>query len=203
MRAALARLRHHIVTGFIFIMPVLITVAVLMKFWKRLLQIGNACSRFLRVDTVLGPSGDAVMAVLFFLLICSVAGFLIRISFLRRMSERIDRRLNDWIPGYGQIRSEATKRIGAEQQKSPVYATCLVRLQDLWQPAYLVEQNPDGTRTVFVPQAPTFTAGQVYVVAPDKIRPLDLDSAALDARLRLLGRGLAVHAAPPVPEGRR
>src|SRR5678815_1391920 len=101
----LARVRNHVVTGFLFLMPVLITFVVLARFWDKLLKVGHACSRFLRVDTVLGPTGDAVMAVLFFLFICTLAGFLIRISFLRRMSERIDRRLNDWIPGYSQILS--------------------------------------------------------------------------------------------------
>jgi len=192
MRAFLVRLRNHVVTGFIFIMPVLITLAVLMRFWKDFLRIGAACSRLLGVDTVLGPSGDALMAVLFFLAICIAAGFLIRISFLRRMSERIDRRLNDWIPGYGQVRAQTTRKIGVDgAEAEPRYPACLVRVQDLWQPAYLIEINPDGTQTVFVPQAPALTTGEVYVVDPERVRKLDLDSRALDAHLKVLGKGLA------------
>ncbi|HEX5043134.1 MAG TPA: hypothetical protein VFV75_09525 [Candidatus Polarisedimenticolaceae bacterium] len=191
MRAALARLRNHLVTGFLFIMPVLIVFVVLARFWSKLLKVGNSCSRFLRVDTVLGSSGDAVMAVLFFLFICTVAGFLIRLSFLRRLSERIDRHLNDWIPGYSQIRAEAKQKIGAEEKAAPpVYPACLVRVQDLWQPGYIVEKNADGTRTVFVPLAPAGTSGQVYVVELDRIRDLGSDSAALQAQLARLGKGL-------------
>jgi hypothetical protein len=55
MPAIFARLRNHIITGFIFVMPVLVTVAVIMKFWVHLLNIGGKCSRLLRVDTVEGP----------------------------------------------------------------------------------------------------------------------------------------------------
>jgi uncharacterized membrane protein len=191
MRAIFSRLRKLVVTGFIFIMPVLICVAVLMRFWKHMLRVGGILSRLLRIDTVLGPSGDAVTAVLFFLAVCVLAGLLVRISFLKRVSERIDRRLNDWIPGYSQIRSEATKRIGAaEKTKEPLFDACLVKMEELWQPGYIIEQNPDGTDTVFVPQAPAFMTGQVYVVDPSRIKKLDIDSAALNAHLKGLGKGI-------------
>ena len=190
MHATLTRFRNHIVTGFIFIMPVLITVAVLMKFWNQLLKIGRACSRVLGVHTVLGPSGDAVMAILLFLIICVVAGFLIRISFLRRMSERVDQRLNDLIPGYGTIRSQTTKKIGLDEEKKLLFDACLVRVQDLWQPGYIIERNPDGSQTVFVPLAPAFATGSVYVVESDRIRKLGMDSDALNARLKMLGKGI-------------
>ena len=109
----LARLRNLMVSGFIFIMPVLITVLILGQFWKQLLRVGSALSRMLRIDTVLGPSGDAVAAVVFFVVVCLIAGFLTRISFLRRVSEQIDEKLNQLIPGYSQVRTEATKKVGS------------------------------------------------------------------------------------------
>src|SRR5262245_14566685 len=202
MHATLTRFRNHVVTGFIFIMPVLITVAVLMKFWNHLLKIGGTCSRLPWVDTVLGPSGDAVMAILLFLIICIVAGFLIRISFLRRMSERIDQRLNDLIPGYGTIRSQTTRKIGVDEKKELPFDACLVRVQDLWQPGYIIERHPDGSQTVFVPLAPAFATGNVYVVESDRIRKLDMDADALNARLKLLGKGILARTGVPGQESR-
>jgi uncharacterized membrane protein len=190
MRTIFSRLRKLIVTGFIFIMPVLISLAVLMRFWKHILRVGGLLSRVLRVDTVLGPSGDAVIAVLFFLSVCLVAGLLIRFSFLKRVSERLDHKLNDLIPGYSQIRSETTKKLGVERAEEPVFDACLVKVQDLWEPGYIIEENPDGTDTVFVPQAPAFTNGQVYVVDPSRIKRLDINSAALNVHLNRLGKGI-------------
>jgi uncharacterized membrane protein len=191
MHAAWIRLRSHIVTGFIFIMPVLITLAVLMKFWSHLLKGGSRLAKLLHVNTVFGPPGDAVMAVLFFLFICIVAGFLIRFSFLKTMSERIDRQLNALIPGYGQLRSEARNKIGGEEEKKkPSFDACLVKVQDLWQPGYLIERNGDGTWTVFVPEVPGLTAGHVYVADSARIRKLEIASAVLDGYLKILGKGL-------------
>jgi uncharacterized membrane protein len=57
-----------------------------------------------------------------------------------------------------------------------------------------LEQNSDGTETVFVPQAPAFTTGQVYVVEPSRIKKLEINSAALNADLKRLGRGIMSHA---------
>ena len=195
MHSIFTRLRNLIVTGFIFLMPLLISLIVVMRFWKHLLKVGGGVSKLLGIDTVLGPAGDAVTAVFLALVICIAAGLLIRISFLRRASERIDRQLNDLIPGYSQIRSEATKKIGVSTDEAPLFDACLVKTQDLFQPGYIVEKNPDGTQTVFVPQAPAFVTGQVYIVDPSRIRTLDINSAALNARLKTLGKGIAGHIA--------
>src|SRR5262249_5523152 len=118
--------------------------------------------------------------------------FLIRISFLRRMSERVDQRLNDLIPGYGAIRSQTTKKIGVDAEKKLLFDACLVRVQDLWQPGYIIERNPDGSQTVFVPVARAFATGNVYVVESDRIKELGMDSDALNARLKMLGKGILV-----------
>jgi uncharacterized membrane protein len=138
IHAFFTRLRKLIVTGFVFIMPVLITIAVLLRFEKHLLKIGGSLNKLMRIDTVMGSSGDAVMAVIFFLLICIVAGLLVRFSFLKRTSERMDRKLNDLIPGYSQIRSQATKTVGVGKNEAPLFDACLVRVQELSQPGYII-----------------------------------------------------------------
>jgi uncharacterized membrane protein len=198
MRKTYDRVRNHIVTGFLFIMPVLICLVVLSRFWKHLLRVGGLFSRWLRVDTVLGPSGDAVLACIFFLLVCGVAGFLVHISFVKRFGDRIDERLGRFVPGYTQLRSEARKKVGVEKgQEPPRFEACLVRVHELWEPGYIVELNLDGTETVFVPQAPAGSFGQVYVVHPSQLQKLGMDSVELNAHLKDFGKGiLTTHTRP-------
>jgi uncharacterized membrane protein len=191
MNAAFVRVRNHLVTGFIFVMPVLIALAVIMKFWDHLLKIGAAMSKLLSVGELLGPSGDAVMAVVFSLLVCAAAGYLVRVSFLKRVSERVDAQLNGMFPGYRQLRTQTTKRIGvAAEEEEPRFEACLIKVQELWQPGYVIEQNPDGTVTVFVPQAPAGAQGQLYVALPGQLRRLGFDSVALGSHLRRYGKGM-------------
>jgi uncharacterized membrane protein len=192
------RVRNHVVSGFLFIMPVLICLVVLSRFWKHLLRVGGLLSRGLRIDTALGPSGDAVMACVFFVLVCGVAGFLVHISFLRRLGDRVDQRLGRFVPGYTQLRSETRKKVGAEkEQEPPHFEACLVRVHELWEPGYIVELNADGTETVFVPQAPSGSYGHIYVVHPSQLKKLGIDSIELSAHLKDHGRGiLRAHAHP-------
>ena len=198
MRKIYQWVRNHIVTGFLFIMPVLICLVVLSRFWKHLLRVGGLLSRGLRIDTVLGPAGDAVAACLFFVLVCGAAGFLVRLSFLKRWGDRVDARLSRMVPGYSQLRAETKKKVGAEkEQEPPRFEACLVRIQELWEPAYIVEENPDGTETVFVPQAPAGSHGQVYVVHPSQLQKLGIDSVELNEHLKDFGKGiLTAHVRP-------
>ncbi len=190
MKSIFLKLRNHIITGFIFVMPVLVILAVIGKFWNDLLKMGAKVSKFIDLQTVIGPSADAVVAFVLFLLICIIAGFLIRISFLKDFSNKIDGKLGEIIPGYSQIKSQSQKQLGIEKKEDPVYTACLVKVQDLWQPGYIIEENQDGTNTVFVPQAPTYSNGQVYVVQKEQLKRLQLDSKALNEVLKHLGKGI-------------
>jgi uncharacterized membrane protein len=190
MKALLARMRTHVVTGFIFIMPVLVSLAVILRFWTHLLRVGGKLSKVLFLHSVLGPAGDAVMAVVFFVFICVVAGYLVRVSFLKQTGERIDQRLGTLIPGYSQLRAEARKKVGVETERQPSFDACLVKVQGLWQPAYVIEKNPDGSQTVFVPEAPLGAHGWIYVAYPGQLRHLGIDSGALNNHLRQFGKGM-------------
>jgi uncharacterized membrane protein len=190
MESIFQKLRNHIITGFIFVMPILICLIVIGKFWNDLLKYGSKVNKFIGFHSLLGSSGDAVLALILFLVICTGAGFLIRISFLKRFSGKIDEKLGQIIPGYTQIKSQTQKQIGIEKKEDRVYPACLVKVHDLWQPGYIVEDNQDGTNTVFVPQAPTHASGQVYVVQTDQLRRLDMDSKSLNNKLQQLGKGI-------------
>ena len=102
------------------------------------------------------------------------------------------------VPGYSQLRSETRKKVDVqEDQGAPRFEACLVQIQELWEPGYIIEQNPDGTETVFVPQAPSASYGQVYVVHPGQLKKLGIDSAELNAHLKEFGKGImTTHAHP-------
>jgi len=184
-------IRNHLVTGFIFLMPVLITIAVLGKFWAKLLQIGNKVSGFLRIHTLLGTTGDAIIAVILLLLFCVLAGFLVKLSVFKRMSDWLDERLARFIPGYNDLRKETEKNIGMGP-KEEVFETCLVRTQEYWTPAYLIDVADNGNATVFIPLAPTFKTGQVAIFPADSYKKLEIDSKALNQYLVKFGKGIAI-----------
>ena len=190
MKSFYKTVRNHIITGFIFMMPVLITIVVLGKFWKQLLVLGGKISRLFRVDTVFGTAGDAVIAIVLLLLLCVIAGFLVKLSVFKQMSDMLDAKLASLIPGYTDLRKETKKKIG-DGPKEDVFETCLVHTLDHWQPAYLIDVSDTGEATVYIPVAPTFTTGQVAIVPKDSYRKLKIDSATLNNYLKKFGKGIS------------
>lgn len=184
--------RNHIITGFIFLMPVLITLAVISKFWNSLLKIGNKVSKLIHVHTLLGSNGDAIMAVILFLLLCVIAGFLVKMSIFKKLSDSLDDQLASFIPGYTDIRKQTETRIGKEQPKKEVFQTCLVQTEGAWKPGYLIDVGDNGDAVVYLPTAPAFNTGQVLVAAEGTYKKLQIDSEMLNAYLQKLGKGLKI-----------
>jgi len=191
MKRTYKTLRNHVITGFIFLMPVLITIAVIGKFWSFLLKAGGKVSKLIHVDTVLGSSGDAVMALILFLILCVLAGFLVKLSVLKRMSDWLDERLASFIPGYTDIRKETDVKIGRGPQEK-IFETCVVEIQGRWHPAYLIDVADNADATVFIPGAPSFNTGQVIITPAGSYRKLSIDSKTLNTCLKNLGKGLKV-----------
>ena len=191
MKSTFKTIRNHIITGFIFLMPILIAIAVISKFWSHLLLLGNKVSKLIRVNTLLGPTGDAIMALLLFFVFCIVAGFLVRMSVFKRMSDWLDDKLAGFIPGYNDLRKDTETKIGRGPQEE-IFETCLVQTEEYLKPAYLIDVAENGDATVFIPAAPALNTGQVIVAPSGKYRKLKIDSKTLNTYLKKLGRGLTV-----------
>jgi len=186
-------IRNHIVTGFIFLMPVLISLAVISKFWSKMLQAGNKVSKLIRIDTLLGPSGDAIIALILFVLLCIIAGFLVKMTVFKRMSDWLDDKLSAFIPGYNDLRKDTEKKIGVSPPpQEEVFDTCLVQTEGYAKPAYLIDIADNGDATVFIPAAPTFNTGQVIVTPAGSYRKLKIDSKTLNVYLGKLGKGISL-----------
>ena len=67
----------------------------------------------------------------------------------------------------------------------------LARIQGTWQPGVIVETDAGGWCTVFVPQAPALSTGQVYCVPPEETIPLDTPLEEFRKRLTASGGGSA------------
>jgi uncharacterized membrane protein len=184
-------IRNHVITGFIFLMPVLITIAVIGKFWNVLLKAGNKLSKLIHIHTLLGPNGDAIVALILFLLLCIIAGFIVKMTIFKRMSDWLDNKLAGFIPGYNDLRKETQIKIGKGPQEE-IFETCLVQTLEHWKPGYLIDIADNGDATVFIPAAPAFNTGQVMVTPAGSYKKLKIDSKMLNTCLRKLGKGLTI-----------
>ena len=71
------------------------------------------------------------------------------------------------------------------------YTSALIKQQEYWQPAFIVEQDGDGNYVVFLPSVPETNKGHVLLAKHDQVRNVSSVTASqLEAALKNMGKGL-------------
>jgi len=188
----LARLRPLTTTligGVVFLLPLIVVLAVV----GHALQIAvQAVTPLVQAVPQLRIGGIAlvtVAAVLLLIALCYCAGVLARAAFGRRLSTGFEDKLTTVYPRYHVIKAMSQNLHGAigQQLLRPV----LLSFDDQQQLGYDIERLADGRAVVFVPGSPDAWSGNVLLVDPARVQPLDVDPAGMARSLQGMGRGLA------------
>lgn len=113
---------------------------------------------------------EQVLSLLLVLAVCFLVGLAVRTRPGRAARERIEKLLAR-IPGYSLLRT-LSRRLAGDNREA--WQPALADIEDALVPAFIVEELADGRRTVFVPSSPTPLMGAVYVLAPERVHPLDV-----------------------------
>jgi len=157
-----------LVTGFIVIVPLYLSILLLLKAMSSIRGLVKPLA-LLIPDWL---PGEDLMAFLLVLILCLVVGLLVRTTAGRAVRERIERSLFERIPGYALLRSLTQRLVGEDREN--VWKPALVEIEEALVPAFIIEEFDDGRYTVFVPSVPTPLAGAVYVLERARVHPLDV-----------------------------
>ena len=172
-----------VIAGLLIVAPVYLASLLLLKAMKSLMGLVKPVVMFL-------PSwlrAEQIVALLLVLIFCFLIGLAIRTRLGRVVWERIERTLFEKIPGYGLFRSLGHRLAGEDQDKA--WKPALVEIEDALVPAFVIEELDDGRLTVFVPSVPTPLAGAVYILAPERVHPLDVPFTQAIKTVSRLGAG--------------
>jgi uncharacterized membrane protein len=134
-------------------------------------SVGKLISPFVAVLPDWIP-GEKLVALAVILAVCLIVGFAVRTSAGHAVRRRIELMLFERIPGYELLRS-LTQRLAGEGGET-AWQPALVEIEEALVPAFIIEALDDGRFTVFVPSVPTPFAGAVYVLAGDRVHPLNV-----------------------------
>jgi uncharacterized membrane protein len=84
----------------------------------------------------------------------------------------MEKSLLERIPGYALFRS-LTQRLAGDARES-AWKPALIEIEEALVPGFIIEELDDGRFTVFVPSVPTPLAGAVYILARERVHPLDV-----------------------------
>jgi hypothetical protein len=116
-----------------------------------------------------------------------VAGLFVGTRSGRLLSNRLEQAVLYRVPGYLIVRGAVGGFPGLSPESPP--QPVLVKLDDGWAFALLVERLPDGFCTVFVPDSPTPTSGAVRIVEASRVRPVEASMLSLLSCLTRSGAG--------------
>ena len=200
MKGFLAKVRDITISGILALLPLYVFLIVLTKIWKSLNSIGAGLAQMLGMKSILGVAGATVFSGLLTAAIWLVTGLLVRYSFLGSVSKAAERQLSKYIPDYDSYKAKAEEKLQHKVRVLP-YTSALIRWEDFWRPAYIVEQDQEGNCVLFVPEIPETNRGHVLLAKHDQVRNLDSMTAnQLDESLKKTGKGLLtdfrIHTSP-------
>jgi uncharacterized membrane protein len=187
MKPLVVFVKTTLIGGLLFLVPVAATIVILSKALRFSAQILRPVEQVLPRRTIVGLAVADILAVVCLLAIGFFAGLFAQTALGKRISRRIEEVILGKIPGYTLLRGIVgdPENISASSQLK----VALASIDDAWLLSFIVEELPDGTLAVFVPSAPTPTAGNVYLMTEQQVKRLDVTVAAATKCIMQLGVG--------------
>jgi uncharacterized membrane protein len=165
MKQIVGFVKATVVGGIVVILPIALAILLILQALKILHQV---------VDPVAGAFGfretflATIATVVLLVSACFLVGLAMRTAIGVAVRDALERIVLNRVPGYSELRAVARSFAGIEKSR---YPSALVDLycSDAWQPALVVEERGE-TVAVYVPVAPAFTVGLVYVVRRERVR---------------------------------
>ncbi len=168
MKQTMAAVWKALIRGLLIVVPVYLAILLLLKAMK---SVVNLVRPFTAILPEWLPAED-LLSLLLVLAICAVIGATVGTRIGRGVRQWLERTVFERIPGYGVIRSLTHQMAGTSRESA--WRAALVEIEDALVPGFIIEEFEDGRYTVFVPSIPTPFAGAVYVLARERVHPVDV-----------------------------
>lgn len=171
MRKITEFIKTTILGGFLVLLPVVAVLAVIGISLAALINIVTPIVGKLPFKTVGGFALATILAVLFLLAFCFLAGLSVRMRVGQLVQKWVENSLLQRLPGYVMFKNLTRQLAG---QEGIEFAPALVDLygSEARVVGLIVEEHTDGRCTIFVPILPTATLGQVYLLPHTKVERL-------------------------------
>jgi len=157
-----------ILGGVLVVVPVAVSTVLVVHALAAVTALLQPITSELPADVAL-PS---IIALVIVVVVCFIAGVVVRTGPGRWAQDALERYLLDRIPGYTLVRGLTGRITG--QEAGTTFAVAMVEIEEALVPAFIVEEHDDGRYTVFVPSVPTPAAGTVYVLTPERVHLVDV-----------------------------
>ncbi len=190
MRTLFTNLRNIIISGLFFLLPMIVIFVILNKAWVALTSAGAEIASLFGMKSILGFGGVTVFTGVLLAGLLVLCGVLARYAFMVRFRQSLEEMLSKYLLGYDAYKLATEDKLQKKLRSLP-YRSALIKQQEYWQPAYIVERGQDDYCVVFVPNISETGGGKILIKKSNHIRIIPTVNANdLDASLKRMGKGL-------------
>lgn len=168
MKKVFKFLKTTFLGGALVVLPVWVATLLVFKVLQQMRAILKPVSSTLP-EFVDHPQAFALIVLV---AVCFLVGVIIRTVAGRRAKKVVERNVFEHIPGYTTLRNVGEQMADMEHEHG--FKPALVEMENGLAPGFIVEELPNGFRTVFIPSAPTPAAGTILILEPSRVHPVDV-----------------------------
>lgn len=160
--------------GVIVVLPAAILVAVFGWVFNFVTNLIQPLTNLLMAKSDLREIIADLLVLAVILAVCFIIGVVIRTKFGKFIYSAIEAHLFKVAPGYKLIKETVLQILG--NNKTPFSSVALVQIfgNDTLLTAFVTDEHPDGSFSVFVPTGPNPTSGNIYHLEGKYVHPVDV-----------------------------
>ena len=174
--------------GLLVLLPILLFILLLTEIVQMVVGLATPIADLFPAGTFDDPKYPVALAVVLLFGASLLIGIVMKSDAATRLGNWIQERTFDKLPIYRFVKALVSGLVGAEQSGSfkPALFDAGNGQREI---VYMVEDLGDGEFTALFPHAPTGFAGQVKIVARDRIAPLDASLGDVSLVMNHMGLG--------------
>jgi uncharacterized membrane protein len=187
MKKIFGFVKEMLIGGVLFFIPLIILVVILQKAFQLAAVVVGPIIRLLNVTQIFGIGIEIILSIAIILFIIYLGGLISKTAEAKKMVGRLEDALLSKVPGYEMIKNMGESFMGFEENTS--YQTVIVRFDDAWQLAFLIEEIEGDQYAVYVPGSPNPMSGSVYIVEKVRIKKTNIQMKSAMKCFQVLGAG--------------
>ncbi len=167
-------IRTSMLGGIVVLMPVIVFFLVVRWLYGVLTDVIYPLTSYLVEKTALQQLLADILVIAAILIICFLIGVFVKTQMGNFIIRGFENATLRHAPGYSMIKETVMMFFG--RSKSPFSAVALVRpfSSDTMMTAFVTDEHPDGSYTVFIPTAPNPTSGNIYHLSRECVHIVDV-----------------------------
>ena len=164
--------KSALIGGIFIVLPIVLVVFLVAEALDMIGTFTDPIAELLPVEEIGGVAVAELVGLLILLLICFLAGALVKTKAGSRANNWLEENVLGRVPGYRAIRN-LTRQLGGRDADGMFTPAVVTLAEDFLALGLIVEEHDNGFVTVMIPSAPNAMSGVVRYMRADKVRKID------------------------------